>query len=350
VHHFDNIVFEIQRKWSGFRLMAFSLMYKYSPDIELEIKSDHDLFGLNSNDITLKLVSACLGFSKYRSKEEDALKVVHFQHSSLTTIEANNDPFSFSTMEEFESNQSNLDEVVGVQQELHRRISVIDTTKASEYTMREFISPVLIGALRLVKGVSMMCEKRIVGKFGHGPVDYAMTYQCLNIVLTEAKKQDIEGGIVQNIVQQQASHEMFSHILVPIGTAESERKRKFDEVYGIVSQIPTYGIVTNGREWQFLKLQRFRNSDGHIVTKISQSTRYSLELNPEKNSVEIEAQFLQVKKLLFVISGILHLQISAVDNNQQFQSMKKILPDNAIESLSANFSQIVEEEFNDNEE
>lgn len=137
---------------------------------------------MNSNDIALKLVSACIGFSKYTSKEEDALKAVHFRHSSLTIIEPNNAPFAFSTMDEFISIPNNIYEVTYVQNDLNRRISAVNVVNASEYTMREFISPILISALRLVEGVTMMCEKSIVGRFGHGPVDYALSYQWLNIV------------------------------------------------------------------------------------------------------------------------------------------------------------------------
>ncbi len=56
----------------------------------------------------------------------------------------------------------------------------------NEYTMREFIGPVLVGALRLVQiflkktgnigRLSLICEKIIVGLHAHGPVDYVVDY------------------------------------------------------------------------------------------------------------------------------------------------------------------------------
>lgn len=143
-------------------------------------------------------------------------------------------------------------------------------------------------------------------------------------------------------MQQQASLEMFTHVLVPIDTPENDRKRKFDELYDIVLKIPTYGIVTNGHEWQFLKLQRFHRSDGHFITNIRQSSLHYLQLKPENDQASMQAQFNQLQELLFVISGVLKLQISAVYNNQQFQSVKRAVRDDVIESLSAKFCHNIE--------
>jgi hypothetical protein len=81
--------------------------------------------------------------------------------------------------------------------------------------MREFISAILVSALRLVLiflkntrnsgRLSLICEKIVVGLHAHGPVDYVVVFDYLDIILTEAKKLEISQGVIQNLLQQSIS-------------------------------------------------------------------------------------------------------------------------------------------------
>jgi len=72
------------------------------------------------------------------------------------------------------------------------RSEVIDRVMATESTMREYISPIFVGVLRLVLislknsntsgKFSLICEKIVVGLYAHGPVDYVMVFDYLNII------------------------------------------------------------------------------------------------------------------------------------------------------------------------
>ena len=101
--------------------------------------------------------------------------------------------------------------------DLQRRIVYFDQAETSEYTMREFISPILLGALAIYDALNpkkddllqLVCEKKVSGEIGTGPVDYVVTYRKMNIVLTEAKREKILSGIQQNIRQQEASRQQY---------------------------------------------------------------------------------------------------------------------------------------------
>jgi hypothetical protein len=96
------------------------------------------------------------------------------------------------------------EETVVVREELPRRFKLLDLRQASEYTMREVISPVLYGALSLVdfqndnpveRSVQLICEKQTnQWYFWSCPVDcitVCMSNKSVHIVIGEAKKQDL---------------------------------------------------------------------------------------------------------------------------------------------------------------
>jgi hypothetical protein len=92
-----------------------------------------------------------------------------------------------------------------------KRLQAFDMVSASECTMREFIGPILVSAVVKMQDSDMkICpERNIEGKMGKGPVDYVITFLSFYICVVEAKKDDFEGGVVQNIAQIKASREMF---------------------------------------------------------------------------------------------------------------------------------------------
>jgi len=67
--------------------------------------------------------------------------------------------------------------VTTVVSDLLLRLKVFDLSSASEYTMREFISPILVAGVSLVGGVKITADNFITGSLGNGPVDYDMIYK-----------------------------------------------------------------------------------------------------------------------------------------------------------------------------
>lgn len=120
-------------------------------------------------------------------------------------------------------------------------------------TIREFISPVLVGALKVVSfgdaKLSMVCEKRIIGKRAHGPVDYSFLFDCLDLVLTEAKREDVELGMVHNLLQLRACQEFLANTLIAQDLIQDQQKRAFAEAFADVARTPTCGITSTGGKW-----------------------------------------------------------------------------------------------------
>jgi hypothetical protein len=119
--------------------------------------------------------------------------------------------------------------------------------------MREFISVIIIGAASLCPGVTIVCEREIVGRHAHGPVDWCFLSDCIDIVLTEAEKTNMLEGLVQNLLQQGAAVDFYANNFMNERVVGEERKKKFDEVRSEVVSLPTYGIVSTGREWKFTR-------------------------------------------------------------------------------------------------
>ena len=135
--------------------------------------------------------------------------------------------------------------------DLRRRIKCLDMDQSVEYTMRELISPILIGAMMLSADdhLKLICEQNIEGTRGNGPVDYVISFKSINIVLTEAKKEKVDVGVAQNIAQQVANREQLARKLFNV----VGMKRNYDDLLSEISEVPTYGIITTGDEWLFTR-------------------------------------------------------------------------------------------------
>ncbi|CAB4433246.1 unnamed protein product [Rhizophagus irregularis] len=82
----------------------------------------------------------------------------------------------------------------------------IHVTSANEATRREFISSVLHGVASCYYGEVKVCpEYELSGSHGKGPVDWVIKIGDTIIVVTEAKREDINQGVGQNAIQLQAS-------------------------------------------------------------------------------------------------------------------------------------------------
>ena len=106
------------------------------------------------------------------------------------------------------------DEISTVMRDLQRRYaSYGDIGAANEATRREYISPVLISVVQLFphfpdNGLSLLLERRTSGETARGPVDFLYVYKKILILVTEAKRDDLEQGIAQNVAQLCSAHQV----------------------------------------------------------------------------------------------------------------------------------------------
>jgi hypothetical protein len=87
-------------------------------------------------------------------------------------------------------------------------------------------------------------QHELAGSHGKGPVDWAIRVGETIIAITEAKKDDIDQGVGQNVIQLQASRQC------------NPKKRKYD------SEDVMFGVVTTGVSWVIIKVVSSGNGDG----------------------------------------------------------------------------------------
>ena len=193
-------------------------------------------------------------------------------------------------------------ETKSVVAELVKRIDSISRDSASECTMREFISPVLIGALNVIRNQDIIfrAEYKIEGWSGNGPVDYDFMYKRFHVCVAEAKKEAIESGIAQNCGQLMASRDLYDYSLA---TSERKRKRSF-EPDEVTTALKSIGIVSTGTDWVFLQ---YFHEDGSWKFCRSDTMQYLLD---SENRVALEHG---VGRVLCRLVCILRSQIDAVD-------------------------------------
>jgi hypothetical protein len=236
-----------------------------------------------------------------------------------------------------------------VQIELAKRARAINLEEASEYTKREFISPLVIAAVCVCnvseKLISMICEKSVVGKHGRGPIDYALLFKRIFVLLTEAKNTDLEGGQAQNIVQQESCRESLANAFVPFVAVGEARKRSFDEVYNVVRTIPTFGIVTTGRQWRFTKVDHSREK-----TKVTKSSTFNLLLDPIADPAQQATQLQNIKVILRLIVGVLECQMVQVNSHAKVKELMDNVDPKKVAIMEEAFQAIAEKMDGDNED
>jgi hypothetical protein len=193
-----------------------------------------------------------------------------------------------------------------VHREFEARLEVFDLTETTECIMREFIGPILIGAIRLlgaVSGIKIKSEHKIEGTRGRGPVDYDILFHLFHIVVCEAKNgKDVVDGIPQNGAQLVASREVFQNI------QSKKRKRENDnELREELDKLPSFGIVSTGRSWVFICYHK--NSCGDWKLERSLETHLPLSARPEERVGLMEG----ITSLLKIVAGIMLAQKVAVE-------------------------------------
>ena len=275
-----------------------------------------DISAVTVTTVLYIILVAQRGFSNF--KEYEAIEMAKLGVLKIGDIDKSKPP---AFVDFFVSNDTlQAAETLIVCNELQRRVEYFDLEENSEYTMREFISPILLGALELYgkfnelkkSELKLVCEMKVSGSAGNGPVDYIVTYKKTNIILTEAKKDEIDKGVVQNLCQQVASVQEVARSL----KLTTSKKRKFEEILADVEMMPTYGIVSTGDKWIFLRYWAGA-ALGSPRLRISEEIDYSLK-NLKKFTVEANLE--STCNLIRMIAGIVKEQ---VDNMNEWEPKYK---------------------------
>lgn len=338
LHGLSDLVAAIHLKWPGFRLMEFGLFLirgAGSTKTEVEITDEALLLNHRDEELAFTIQSRCMGFSDYANKKAEALHAAGAVFVDPTLIPTDDAVFPVFPAED-------IDVVAkAVQAELSLRARAIDLEQATEYTKREFISPLLIAAVcvynRTEKLISMLCEKTVVGKRGRGPIDYALLFQRIFVLITEAKNTDLEGGQAQNLVQQEASRESLANAFVPLNSVGTTRKRKYDEMYEIIRVIPSFGIVTTAEKWRFTKLDH--SLPKAVVTK---SSTFPLLLDPKGDATAEKAQLKNIVDILVRIIGILDYQMQQVGSHAAVNSLLGQMGPTSVNDAETAFCRLAE--------
>jgi hypothetical protein len=321
-------IIEKEPKWANSLLFqSYTLNVQHADGCFVEI-SDEPLGDFpQPMKIIIKINSS--GFSQFKTRELGTMKHIGPSVSSLSAVvRIESDDLigkDFFPLPEYETP---LNEIAAyVTKDTIIRIECFNKIFSSEYTMREFISPVLIGSIRLAKKkllnekipverLELTCEKNIIGLHAHGPVDYTIMFDCLDIVLTEAKKHEVEDGILQNLLQQRASQEFLSNTLLSDNASNEhfvgyDRKRKFNEIFKDIASIPTFGIVSTGSEWVLTKL--LYNS---VTEKSSLQISHKITVSLAATEVVI---FEEMKKLILKLANLILQHVENVRGSEKFQ-------------------------------
>jgi hypothetical protein len=161
-------------------------------------------------------------------------------------------------------------------------------------------------AVFIAGNVSMSAEKNVEGSLGKGPVDWVMMFKKFMVCLVEAKRDDLDKGMAQNIAQIVASREVF--------IASKYGKKRSREEISVLDNIASSGLVTCGDKWIFTRYVRV-NGVGKFIR--SSPFQLVLEKNPNKSSM-----ILAMSCILKKIIGMICFQKNQVENIEEEISKK----------------------------
>jgi hypothetical protein len=351
----------------------FELFQKISPK-QLKLITAGSPLPESLSHIVIKLKSK--GFSNFKHCKEAALEHIRLLFSDIKRYlnVRQDDEFPDTVklrMDEMEDgnydiSKEDMDRIMDhAFNDIVAKLEVISLSLATEYTIREFISPILIASLRL--GVrylanhkydnmlTLVCEKVIVGLLAHGPVDYIMMMDYFDMVLTEAKKQDLEYGLVQNLLQQYSSLEYLSNVVNASEANYLEKKRKAAELMNSLSTtLTTYGIVSTGKEWIFSKcIVVTVNNESYNTVALSSTlelplnNRIAIESSNEVESLKVVLRK-SMERIVLIIFNILKKQISVVRENALVkEKLMPFLKPQDLMSLAASQAQALSDNIHD---
>lgn len=204
----------VENEWSIFKVSEYKLVFEPAKNTKKSAQhvAVNNFKIVDSNNKTLVILKLSKGFSMFTDEDEvlDYINCLFHHYSQISSLV--DDPDFANIPTNITSNDELAAMAVSVRKELDLRKQVIEIHGATEYSMCEFISPLLIGSVNLMvdylkaqqtsnEKLSLSCEKQIVGNVYQGPVDYVVVFDCLDIVLTEAKKDmDLKKGVLQNLL------------------------------------------------------------------------------------------------------------------------------------------------------
>ncbi|CAG8625974.1 9102_t:CDS:2, partial [Diversispora eburnea] len=152
----------------------------------------------------------------------------------------------------------------------------------NEATVREYISIFMTTAVNHIRKskdstTKLKVESELNGTRGYGNVDYEVNIQNVPILINEVKKQDMEKGVAQNLVQVYTAGEKLL------------RKRKRDE------SVDLFGIVTMGDVWRFIHLCGTLQNPMAEITEEIRCNCFGDDYQEAKKVVSYIAQLLQAQ-------------------------------------------------------
>ena len=287
-------------KFSEFGVTAFIMRWDDAKGALIESDANIALhLTSHGRDLTVFIESACKGFSQFTI--EDAL--LYAGATGVSPIIDNQKFVSAVYDDDDVTIKPLLDDAF---REIMARIPVfgpVDRTQ-NETTVREFITPILLAAARIAKDIRLECEKTISGSKGSGPVDYVAEYKEFNVVITEAKKDNVDSGLSQNIAQLVSSRE--DYICKVLGV-----KRKIEEMSPAINSVPSFGAVSTATCWIFTLLE------GSTVYR---TRPFTISLSsPNEDGSFLRSELNMVIRQLV---GLLETQKVALDENDTTRTKK----------------------------
>ena len=197
---------------------------------------------------------------------------------------------------------------IEVYNEIIARLEVFDLTESSKYIMREFISSILIGAVRLLggggtagavgivgeahsEGIKIQSEQYIQGSRGHGIIDYNLTFHSFPLLIVcEAKNgKTAVDAIPQLAAQLIASRQAYYRIQYKKEQNKGRddvRGRKFEKevvLEEVLDKLPSYGIISTGRTWVFVCYYKTTTTTTNTSTAVA-TTNTTATTNTSKNN------------------------------------------------------------------
>jgi hypothetical protein len=181
-------------------------------------------------------------------------------------------------------------------------------TAFAEASVREYISAILSAAAGIAGNIKLSAVMVITGRLASGPLDYSMLYKDFLIVVAEAKRDQPEKGVVQNVAQIIASREDCVYKV-------NSRKRGYMEMAGQIEQVSSTGIVTTAKEWFLVRYLL------HPTVQVIKSAAYSLPIC-DITTADAASLRSHVVKIVGMIVGALTLQKEAMDNTEFMKKLK----------------------------
>ena len=195
----------------------------------LDLKDGRSLKFIRDNGKSVKVTKDVTGFGDV--EVSDIQKHTNLKFSNADNVDIDNSRFPESALGISESVQALISD-------LKTRVQNVSMgASTSEATKRELISPIIMYTLAVVNAergkpnpkaspILLSGEKWLQGRWGHGPLDFAARVQDYTILVAEAKKANLNEGIIQNLAQLCANQEYLAMTKFTAPMDRASRKRK----------------------------------------------------------------------------------------------------------------------------